>query len=297
MTATTSPQTETLHGNAVGLDLCGNVEVLSQLLNSQQKALECVTRALPEISAAAELLIKSIRNGGCIHYAAAGSSGLMGLADGAEIPGTFGLSPDRIAIHMAGGVPLSGDMPGHTEDDDTAALIAAKTVQPQDCIIAISASGSTPYPLSFAQVARDRGAAIICIANNADAPLFTLATVAIHLGTPPELIAGSTRLGAATAQKVALNMISTLTGIRLGHVFDGMMVNLVADNEKLRARAVGIVTHITGASNATAQDCLQQANGAVKPAVLLAAGATSLEQANNKIEQANGDLRAALRHL
>lgn len=297
MTATASPQTETLHSDAVGLDLRDDVEILSQLLNSQQKALECVTGALPEIASAAELLVKSIRNGGCIHYAAAGSSALMGLADGAEIPGTFGLSPDRIAIHMAGGVPLKGDMPGHTEDDDAAALMAAETVQAQDAVIAISASGSTPYPLSFARAARDRGATIICIANNADAPLFALADVAIHLDTPPELIAGSTRLGAATAQKVALNMISTLTGIRLGHVFDGMMVNLVADNEKLRARAAGIVTRITGASYATAQDCLQQANGAVKPAVLLATGAKSLHHADKIIEQANGNLRVALRHL
>ena len=297
MTASASPQTESLHGDAAGLDLRADSEILSQLLGTQQAALSAMTDALPEIAAASELLVASIRNNGCIHYVAAGSSALMGLADGAEIPGTFGLSADRIAIHMAGGVPVNGSMPGHTEDDNAAALIAAENVRPQDAVIAISASGSTPYPLRFSQAARDRGAAIISIANNADAPLFELADVAIHLGTPPELIAGSTRLGAATAQKVALNMMSTLTGIRLGHVFDGMMVNLVADNEKLRARAVGIVARITGASNATALDCLQQTNGAVKPAVLLAAGAKSLQQANEAIEQANGDLRAALRQL
>lgn len=297
MTETASPQTETLHSDAMGLDLRADSEVLSQLLNSQQKALESMSSALPEIAAAAEILVKSIRNGGRLHYAAAGSSALMGLADGAEIPGTFGLTADRIAIHMAGGVPLNGNMPGHTEDDDRAALAAAETVKPQDVVIAISASGSTPYPMTFAQAARDHGAAIICIANNADAPLFALADVAIHLKTPPEVIAGSTRLGAATAQKVALNMMSTLTGIRLGHVFDGMMVNLVADNEKLRGRAIGIVTQITGTTEMTAQDCLQKANGAVKPAVLLAAGAASIQQANTIIEQANGDLRVALRQL
>ncbi|NRB17942.1 MAG: N-acetylmuramic acid 6-phosphate etherase [Rhodobacteraceae bacterium] len=297
MTATASPQTETLHGDAAGLDLRADAEILSQLLRAQQAALGAMTSALPEIASASELLVSSIRKGGRIHYVAAGSSALMGLADGAEIPGTFGLTADRIMIHMAGGVPMNGDMPGHTEDDGVAALAAAEAVQPQDVVIAISASGSTPYPLRFAQVARDRGAAIISIANNAGAPLFALADVAIHLNTPPELIAGSTRLGAATAQKVALNMISTLTGIRLGHVFDGMMVNLVADNEKLRARALGIVTQITGVSDIAARDFLRQADGAVKAATLLAAGATSIQHANKLIEQSNGDLRAAMRHL
>ena len=297
MTAPASPQTETLHSEATGLDLHADTEILSQLLHAQQAALTAMTSALSEISSASELLIKSMRKNGCIHYVAAGSSALMGLADGAEIPGTFGLAADRIAIHMAGGVPTNGNMPGHTEDDDSAALAAAQSVQQQDVVIAISASGSTPYPLCFAQAARERGAAIISIANNADAPLFALADVAIHLNTPPELIAGSTRLGAATAQKVALNMMSTLVGIRLGHVFDGMMVNLVADNEKLRARALRIVTRITGASDASAKDCLQKANGAVKPATLLAAGATSLQHAQELIEQTNGDLRAAMRHL
>ncbi|NIZ62402.1 N-acetylmuramic acid 6-phosphate etherase [Sedimentitalea sp. CY04] len=297
MAALASSSTEALHSDAAGLDLRSDAEILSQLLRAQQEALSAMASALPEIAAASELLTESIRKNGCIHYVAAGSSALMGLADGAEIPGTFGIAADRIKIHMAGGVPIDGDMPGHTEDNDVAALAAAGTVQPNDVVIAISASGSTPYPLRFAQAARERGAAIISIANNASAPLFALADVAIHLNTPPELIAGSTRLGAATSQKVALNMISTLTGIRLGHVFDGMMVNVVADNDKLRARALGIVTCITGVSDNVAQSCLQQANGAVKPAVLLAAGAASPQQADKLIEQTNGDLRAAMRRL
>ena len=297
MAVKTPPQTETLHSGAIGLDLRPDTDILSQFLDSQKRALDVMSSALPSIAAAAELTVKSIRDGGTLHYAAAGSSALMGLADGAEIPGTFGVDAGRIAIHMAGGVPLGGSMPGHTEDDSTTALAAAETVKSDDVVIAISASGSTPYPLAFAQKAKQHGASVISISNNIGTPLLELADVQIHLNTPPEIIAGSTRLGAATAQKVALNMISTLTGIRLGHVFDGMMVNLIADNDKLRGRAAGIVTQITGASSDVAQDCLQQANGAVKPAVLLAAGAKSLQQANKIIEQTNGDLRAALQHL
>lgn len=297
MSTTGSPQTETLHSEAKGLDLRPDAEILARLLAGQKQALEAMAKATPEIAAAAGLLVQSVQAGGRIHYAAAGSSALMGLADGLEIPGTFGLPADRIAIHMAGGVPSDGKMPGHTEDDTTSATDAAKAVTPQDAVIAISASGSTPYPLAFAKTAKEIGAAVICIANDADAPLFAYADAAIHLDTPPELIAGSTRLGAATAQKVALNMISTLMGVRLGHVYDGMMVNLIADNEKLRGRAENIVRQITGTSTDLAAESLHRAGGAVKPAVLLASGATSLEQANKILDDTNGELRAAMRQL
>ncbi|AZV77086.1 N-acetylmuramic acid 6-phosphate etherase [Parasedimentitalea marina] len=297
MSTTSSRQTETLHGNAKGLDLQPDGAILEQLLASQLQALQATASAASELAAAAGLMVQSIRAGGRLHYAAAGSSALMGLADGAEIPGTFGLTADRIAIHMAGGVPHDGKMPGHTEDDTASAITAAAEVKPEDAVIAISASGSTPYPLAFAKVAQDNGASVICIANTANAPMFAYADVAIHLDTPPELIAGSTRLGAATAQKATLNMLSTLMGIRLGHVFDGMMVNVVADNDKLRSRAEGIVRQIADVTPTLAAECLLRAHGAVKPAVIMASDTLSLEQANQILDETNGDLRAALRHL
>lgn len=293
----TLPQTEMPREDAVGLDLRSDEDILKHLLNAQKAALSALDTGLEAISRAANLMAATIREGGDLHYVAAGSSGLMGLADSAELPGTYGIPPNRIHICMAGGVPVDADMPGDTEDDENSARQAARNVRPGDCVIAISASGSTAYTAKFTDISGQAGARIIAIANNPGAALFNGAHCAVLVKTPPEIIAGSTRLGAATAQKVALNMMSTLMGIRLGHVHDGHMVNVVADNRKLQQRAARIVQHITGVSNATARSKLAQTSGHVKHAVLLAAGATGLEQARQILEQSDGRLRDALTRL
>ncbi|MGV6847251.1 MAG: N-acetylmuramic acid 6-phosphate etherase [Marinibacterium sp.] len=294
MTPHMLPQTEMLRDESTGLDLRPDVEVLGHLLNAQKDALAGLDACLDDLSAGAALMVETIRSGGRLYYAAAGSSGLMGLADGAELPGTFGLPPASIVICMAGGIPTGADMPGHTEDDAEAAVAAAADLQPADTVIAISASGTTPYPLTFAQAAKAVGAHTICIANNPGATLFRHADCAICLNTPPEVIAGSTRLGAATAQKAALNMLSTLMGIRLGHVHDGMMVNVVADNAKLRQRAEGIIQNITDASPDQAASALKQADGNLKLGVLLAAGAATPAEAERLLIRTGGHLRPAL---
>jgi len=289
------PQTERVRDEARGLDARPGPEILALLLHGQQAALDALNACLPQIEAAAEIVAHGLRSGGSLHYAAAGSSGLMALADGVELPGTFGIAPERIHIHMAVGVPTNTAMPGHTEDDAQEGEQAALKVNAGDVVIALSASGTTPYPTSFTRTAHARGARIVAIANNAEVPLFGLADCAIHLPTPPEVIAGSTRLGAATAQKAALNMISTLMAIRLGHVHDGMMVNLIADNEKLRQRAQAIVTRIV--PGASARRALDMAHGRVKEAALIAAGAGSLARATELLNQTGGHLRPALADL
>ncbi len=297
MKSQTPLKTEMLRDAAVDLDLKPNPEILSCLLQGQQDALASVAGSLNEIAAGAEILTETIRQGGRIFYAAAGSSGLMCLADAAELSGTFGLPPERIRICMAGGVPTDAAMPGHTEDDEAEAQTAAKDVTAQDAVIAISASGSTPFAVAFAKLARNSGAQTICIANNPDAKLFTHSTCAIHLQTPPEIIAGSTRMGAATAQKAALNLMSTLMGIRLGHVLDGLMVNVIADNKKLKARALGIVKKITGSSDTLARDALTRSEGHVKTAILLAAGVSARDRAEQILQETGGQVRPALERL
>lgn len=297
MTPQMLPQTEMLRDGAEGLDLRPDAEILALLLDAQKAALSGLDACLTELSQGADILAATIKGHGRIYYTAAGSSGLMGLADGAELSGTYGLSPSSISICMAGGVPTGSDMPGHTEDDAEAAQAASADIQPGDAVIAISASGSTPYPLGFARSAQAAGAKTICIANNPNALLFDHADCAIFLNTPPEVIAGSTRMGAATAQKVALNMMSTLMGIRLGHVHDGMMVNVIADNRKLRHRAETIVQKITGVSDVNASAALDRASGNLKQAVLLAAGAASVAQAEQLLAQSDGHLRPALQNL
>jgi N-acetylmuramic acid 6-phosphate etherase len=221
----------------------------------------------------------------------------MALADAAELGGTFGIPATQIRILMAGGVPVDAQMPGDTEDDTGAAGADAAGIGPGDLLIALTASGSTPYPLELARIAAENGALVVAIANNPGARIFAHADVAICLETPPEVIAGSTRLGAGTAQKAALNLMSTLMGVRLGHVHDGLMVNVIADNEKLRARAMGIVCQITGCTPECAAKSIAATNGAVKPAVLLAAGAQSPEAAMALLTTTNGNLRAALTYI
>ncbi len=267
-----SPRTEMTPAPGGRIDAMPAADALAALLAGQVSAVQAVAQALPRIEAGAAAIAAAIDAGGALNYVAAGSSGLMALADGAELPGTFGIPQRQVRIFMAGGVPADGRMPGETEDDVSQAARIAAAFGPRDLVIALSASGSTPYPCEIARRARARGVAVVAIANNAGSPLLELADVPILLPTPPELVAGSTRLGAGTAQKAALNLMSTLAGVMLGHVHDGMMVNLHADNAKLRGRAAGIVAAVSGAAPATAEAALRAAGGDAKLAILLASG-------------------------
>jgi N-acetylmuramic acid 6-phosphate etherase len=289
-------RTEALHQNAEGLDVQTPDAILSFLADAQIEAAKAVHGAIPAIAGAAEIIAEQLKSGGKLAYAAAGSSGLMALADALELPGTFGIERERIAILIAGGDEAFRTLAGGPEDDtdEASAAVAGAGIGKGDCLIAISASGSTPYAIRALEDARRRGAATIAVANNKDAPLFQLADVAILLETPPELIAGSTRMGAGTAQKIALNMLSTLTAIHLGHVHDGYMVNLMADNMKLRDRAARIVAAITGRSMDEAARLLEKSRGAVKTAILLAAGADSADAAEKLLEGTGHKLRPAL---
>ncbi|MBZ4138562.1 N-acetylmuramic acid 6-phosphate etherase, partial [Escherichia fergusonii] len=195
--------------------------------------------------------------------------------DALELPGTYGIAPDRVVILLAGGIESLVRLAGGYEDDveQAARDIAGAGLGQGDCLIAISASGTTPYAVAAIDEAKRRGLKIIAIANNPAVPLFRHADVAITLETPPEIVAGSTRMGAGTAQKIALNLLSTLMAVHLGHVHDGYMVNLVADNEKLRERAALIVSAIAACDIADAKQHLASTDGSVKRAILLAAGA------------------------
>lgn len=289
-------RTEQLHSEARGLDERPPLSILDTLLRGQVQAAAAVEAALPAIAKAAELAADLFEKGGRLGYAAAGSSGLMALADGLELPGTFGLPRERITILFAGGAASLQDMRGGPEDDEAEAErdVINAGLGAGDCLIGISASGTTPYALSALWTGRRQGASTIAIANNEDAPLFEGADVAIFLPTPPEIIAGSTRMGAGTAQKIALNLFSTLMAVRLGHVHDGYMVNVQADNRKLRGRAARIVAAIGGCAHNEAEIFIEEVGGSVKTAVLLAAGARDAAAAHKILEGAGGRLRTAL---
>ncbi|RCS24011.1 N-acetylmuramic acid 6-phosphate etherase [Phyllobacterium salinisoli] len=292
-------RTEQLNDEARGLDRQPSHHIAALLAKAQEEAAAVVAPSSRGIADAADLVADALEQGGRLAYAAAGSSGLMALADALELPGTFGIPRDRIVVLLAGGVESLTNLTGAPEDDaeQGAADVSSANLVQGDCLIAVSASGSTPYAVGALKAAKRLGLKTVAIANNPGSPILELADAGILLATPPEIIAGSTRMGAGTAQKIALNLLSTLAAVRLGHVHDGYMVNLHADNAKLRQRAVHIVVAIANCSEAEARTCLEQAGGSVKPAVLLAAGAADLAAALRLLDSTGQKLRPALSEL
>jgi len=292
-------RTEALHERAGGLDEQPPATVLRVLADAQVEAAGAVRDAVGSIAEAASIVAATLAGGGRLAYAAAGSSGLMALADALELPGTYGIPRERIVVLFAGGAAALQDMAGAPEDDSTGAAreVADAGLGNGDCLIAVSASGSTPYAVGALKEAKRLGAKTIAIANNAGSPLLGLADAPILLATPPEVIAGSTRMGAGTAQKIALNMLSTMAAVHLGHVHDGYMVNLFADNAKLRGRAARIVAAVAGCDENAALAALEKTGGQVKPAVLIAAGAADATTAEEILDGTGRKLRPALSKL
>lgn len=288
--------TEAADPRYAGLDAWEDAAILSALLDGQKQGLDAVTAAIPDIARAAGLAVSALAAGGRLIYAGAGSPGLIALSDALEIPQTYGIARDRIVILMAGGQAMTQDLLGGPEDDAEAgaADIASAGVGAHDFVLCLSASGTTRYTAAALRAAKARDAKTAGIAGNANTPLLDEADVAILLATGPEVISGSTRMAAGTAQKAALNMISTLVGVRLGHVHDNLMVNVTADNAKLKLRAAGIVARIARVDTDTAAAALTSADNEVKPAILLAAGAKNPAEARALLAQSGGVVRKAL---
>lgn len=269
------------------------------LLASQKRAVEAVANAAPAIERAAQALAERLAAGGRLVYIGAGSSGLIALLDGAELPGTFGIEISRIVFIVAGGLAEVARIDAAAEDDITGAGrdIAALGSMERDVAIAVSASGATPYTLAGAEAARERGAKLIALANRAASPLLHIADCPILLDSGAEALHGSTRLGAGTAQKSALGLLSTLANARLGHVYRGHMVNVRPENEKLRRRAVHIVAACAEVDEDKAGASLARAGSDVKCAILIASGAATREIARDLIAQAGGHVGGALERL
>ena len=289
--------TEKLHQEAGGLDQQPPASIAALLAGAQVEAAQSVHHAIPSLCTGALAMAETLRAGGTLYYVAAGSSGLMAAADAMELGGTFGIPASQIRILMAGGLPRDAEMPGDTEDASESLSRDMALLTARDTVIAVSASGTTPYTLTAAKLTKAAGATLIGIANNAGSALSRAADHDVLLPTPPEVLSGSTRMGAGTAQKIALNTLSTLMAVHLGHVHDGMMVNLRADNIKLRGRAMGIVQAVTGLPEASARDALDAAHGRVKQAILIGHGVKTAEAADALLNQTAGQLRPALARL
>lgn len=289
-------RTEQVSERYRGLDTWQDDAILTAMLEGQANAVAAVQRALPALSAAARDIVVRYESGGRLIYAGAGSSGVIARLDALELPGTYGIPNQRIVTLIAGGEESLRSLNSGAEDDREEARRATEPLglTDRDSVIGISASGSTPYVLAVMDAARTASALTLGMACNADTPLLKLSEHKVLLDSDPEVVAGSTRMNAGTAQKCALNLLSTLVSIRLGHVYDGMMVNLQAENSKLKERAADIVARASGIDAATAADHLGQTGGAVKPAILMGAGVRSAQEAKALLSSVKGNVRRAL---
>ena len=292
------PATEATSPRFAMMDAWPSADVLDALLEGQMAAVAAVRPALHALAAAAEAAADRLRHGGRLAYAGAGTSGRIGAQDGAELAPTFDWPRDRLVLLLAGGEAALTQAVENAEDRGDLAReeVAAAGLGSPDVVVGLAASGGTPYTLACLQAARSAGALTVAIANSPGAPLFAAAHHAVLLETGAEPVAGSTRMKAGTAQKVALNLFSTLLMTRLGRVYQGQMVDMVARNAKLRARAVRMLQGLTGCSPDAGSTALAQAGGSVKTAVLILRG---LSQSNSEalLARHDGQLRWALDSL
>ena len=200
--------------------------ILEALVEGQERAIAAVRQAIPAISRAAAVLAERLQAGGRLAYAGAGTSIRVAVQDGSELPATFGMAEDRLLYLIAGGRAAMFETLAEAEDDEADGAAQAEACGAGDVLVAVAASGATPFTVAAARRAREKGCFVIAVVNNPGSRLAAAADLEILLASGPEVIAGSTRLGAGTAQKAALNLLSTLTHIRLGAVHDGLMVNV-----------------------------------------------------------------------
>lgn len=276
-----------------GIETWPASQVLSALFESQAAAVASVHGALPAIEAAALAAAFRLADSGRLAYVGAGTSGRIAAQDGAELPPTFGWPRERLALLMAGGERALVTAVEGAEDDAQAGEQAARGFGAADVVVGVAASGGTPYTCACVATARAASALTIGIANVAGSALLAAAEHAILLPTGAEVIAGSTRLKAGTAQKTALNLFSTLTMMRLGRTHDGLMVDMRPSNAKLRRRAVRMVQDIAGCDAEAAERALARCDGQVKAATLVARGLEP-EAARTLLALHRGHLRAAL---
>ena len=269
--------------------------VLDALLESQLAAAAAVRAARPSLERAVEAALPRLKAGGRLVYAGAGTSGRIAFQDGAELPPTFDWPQTKLAFLMAGGTDALVRAAEGAEDrgDVAEAEVAALRLGPHDVLLALAASGTTPYTRAAVQAARARGCLTVGIANNPSAPLLSDAEIPVLVETGPEAVSGSTRLKAGTAQKIVLNLLSTALMIRLGRVYRGQMVDMRATNAKLRVRAERMLARLTNGSPEEIRRALLLAEGNVKLGVLILHG-LDRAQADSMLAQHGGHLRSIL---
>ncbi|MFD9625560.1 N-acetylmuramic acid 6-phosphate etherase [Peribacillus muralis] len=288
--------TEMRNEGTKNIDRMNTMEIISAINNEDLKVAVAVQKVLPEIETVVEWAGVSLKKGGRLIYVGAGTSGRLGVLDAVECPPTFSTPPETVLGIIAGGksafvhaVEGAEDKEEYGERDLIEVDLTA-----DDTVIGIAASGRTPYVIGALRYAKKIGAKAVALSSNTDASITEAADIGIEVVVGPEVITGSTRMKAATAHKMVLNMISTATMIRMGKVYENLMVDVHVSNQKLKERAVRIIETVTDANYDHAKSVLEAANNQVKPAIVMIKTSRDYVQATELLEKADGDVRKAI---
>ncbi|WP_164218234.1 N-acetylmuramic acid 6-phosphate etherase [Virgibacillus sp. YIM 98842] len=288
--------TEQRNRNSMNLDQMSVGQMIKLINEEDKKVALAVEKVLPQVETAIEATHKALKKGGRIFYVGAGTSGRVGVMDASECPPTFMTSPDMVQTVMAGGnnaffqaVEGSEDHEAKGETD-----VKDKGVTKKDVVFGITASGRTPYPIGALKYARKLGAYTVSLSCNDNSVISQFADCSIEVVVGPEILTGSTRMKAATAHKMILNMISTAVMVKLGKVYENLMVDVHASNYKLKERAKTNIMEITKVSYEKAEEVLKQTNHEVKPAIVMIEADVSVEEAKAAIDNNNGFVRRAI---
>ncbi|MBZ0186419.1 MAG: N-acetylmuramic acid 6-phosphate etherase [Candidatus Obscuribacterales bacterium] len=288
--------TEERNENTMDLDLLDTLDLVTRVQSEDMIVAQKVAEVIPDIAKAVDIITEKLKNGGRLIYFGAGTSGRLGVLDAAECPPTFGVSPEQVLSFIAGGKEAMFKAFESAEDlkDLGVKDVVSANIGPNDAVIGITASGRTAYVFGALEKAKEAGAATISVINNYSEKLLEICDVTITVIVGPEAISGSTRMKSGTAQKMILNLISTCSMVRLGKVYENLMVDLQPTNEKLRERAVSIISLLGGVPRHLAEGALVSSHDNAKTAILMVKRKIGRSQAESLLETCCGSLRKAL---
>ncbi|MCU1235447.1 MAG: glucokinase regulatory-like protein [Candidatus Solibacter sp.] len=288
--------TEQANPASAAIDTLPAEQVLRIINAEDQKVALAVEREIPAIARAVEAIVAAVQNGGRLFYLGAGTSGRLGVLDASEIPPTFSAPPEMVQGIMAGGETALSRATETTEDDPAIGVrdLSARGFTKRDVLVGLAASGRTPYVLGAVGEARRLGAVTIGICCTPDSELSRAVDIAIAPLVGPEVVAGSTRMKAGTAQKLVLNMLSTATCVRLGYVYGNLMVNVQPKNEKLVDRARRIIASAAGIAPDRAAVLLTESGNSVRTAIVMGVAGVSRQEAERRLSASGGRIRSAL---
>ena len=292
------PITETDNPTTSEIDKVSTLDAV-RLINDEDKLVAiAVEKVLPDVAAAIDKIVERLRDGGRLFYIGTGTSGRLGVLDASEIPPTYGVSYELVQGVIAGGYDALYKATESSEDNKKqgAEDLKARGLTAKDAVVGIAASGRTPYTIGAVAYARELGCFTACIVCNPDSKITETAEVAIVPVVGPEAITGSTRMKAGTAQKMVLNMISTVAMIRLGYVHGNRMTNMKASNEKLQDRAVRILMDETGLEESAAAKMMMEAGGDLRVALVMSKASTDRKSAEHSLQEVLNVVEKAVEH-